>query len=151
MFIKSLASARCVLATLLLCLPASTGWARGDAGASVESREAEVSAPAPTLADQLDALLTDRFVAADNVPAAEARRQALEDLGQFAAMTVEGLIDASPSGETRALMEDRLRPVLVRHQHSIAAALAAFGERPSAQSSTPLPSAADFPRVANAP
>jgi hypothetical protein len=118
---------------------------------SVESREAEASAPAFALADQIDALLTDRFVAADNVPAVDARRQALEDLSQFAVMTVEGLIDASPSGETRALMDARLRPILVHHQHAIAAALAGFGERPSAQNGTPLPSAAGFPRVANVP
>jgi hypothetical protein len=149
MYIKSFASLRCVLATLLLCLPASAGWARGDAGVSVESREAEASAPAIALADQIDALLADRFEAADNVPAADARRRALEDLSQFAAMTVEGLIDASPSGETRALLDARLRPILAHHQHAIAAALA--GERPSAQNGTPASSGTDFPRVANAP
>jgi len=151
MFSRSPASVRCLLVALLFCLPASAGWARGDAGATVEAREREASAPAVALADQIDALLADRFVAADNVPAADARRQALEDLSQFAAMTVEGLIDASPSGETRALMDARLRPILERHQHAIAAALAGVTERPSARTSAPTPSGTDFPRIANAP
>lgn len=82
------------------------------------------TAPAFALADQIDAMLTMRFTAADSVESRDARRQALEALDQFAKITVEGLIEASPSGEMRTVMDERLRPVLVRHQHNIAAALA---------------------------
>lgn len=133
----------------LLCLPASAGWARGDAGASVSPVRTEAPAAAPALADQIDALLTARFTAAGAM-AGEARRRALKDLESFAAVTVEGLIGASPSSEMRALMDARLRPVLARHQDNIAAALAALGERPSARTSYPLTEDA-LPRVATAP
>ncbi len=139
---------RSVLVALLLCLPGSSVWARGDAGASVVPRETEVAAPAPALADQIDALLTIRFEALDAVGVGDARRRALQDLSQFAAFTVEGLIEASPSAEIRALMDARLRPILSRHQRNIDLALSALGEQ--AQSSYP-PSGVDFPRVANAP
>jgi len=150
---------RCIVATLLLCLPATAGWARGDAAALVTSRSAPVPAVAPALADQLDMLLNARFVAASNAPSTDARRDALEHLSHFAAMTVEGLIEASPSGEMRELMDARLRPILARHQENIGAALAvlvAAGERPAAQNAAPpsaygRPSLRGLPRVADGP
>ena len=141
---------RLVLAALALCLPASAGWALGDVGAPIVSGQAEVTVPDPGLADQIDTLLVARFAALEGLQAAYARRLALQDLSQFAVLTVEGLIAASPSHELRSLMEARLRPILARHQSNISAALAGMGERPSARSNF-APSAAEFPHVANAP
>lgn len=141
MFFRPFSVTHAIVAALLLCLPASAGWARGDAGAPAAPRMMQAPAAAPAVADQLDALLAARFEAAGSVPALEARRQALQMLSQFAAMTVEGLIEASPDAEMRALMDDRLRPILDRHQANIAAALA-IGARPSARA--PTPSASDF-------
>jgi len=150
---------RCIVATLLLCLPATAGWARGDSAAAVTARSAPAPAVAPALADQIDMLLNARFMAASNAPSTDARRDALEDLSHFAAMTVEGLIEASPSGEMRELMDARLRPILARHQENIGAALAVLaapGERPSAQN-TLAPSGYGraslngLPRVADGP
>jgi len=150
---------RCIVATLLLCLPATPGWARGDAAASVTARSAPAPVAAPALADQIDILLNARFMAASDVPSTDARRDALEDLSHFAVITVEGLIAASPSGEMRELMNARLRPILARHQENIGAALAVLaapGERPSAQN-TSAPSGysraslSGLPRVADGP
>src|SRR5688500_13718798 len=128
MFITAHSTLRCAVATVLFCLPATAGWARGDAAAPVAARTAAapLAAPAPALADQIDALLDARFLSASNAPSADARRDALKNLSHFAAMTVEGLIEASPSGEMRELMHARLRPILSRHQENIEAALAAL-------------------------
>jgi hypothetical protein len=142
MLSRTFSLSRTAFAALLLCLPATAGWARGDAGAPVTPRALETAA-APAVADQLDALLTARFAAAGSVPAPEARRQALQMLSQFAAMTVEGLIEAAANGEMRMQMDERLRPILDRHQANIAAALAA-GERPSAPGRAPLARTGDF-------
>ncbi len=126
--------ARCALAALVFSIPVSSAWARGDAPASVSSLSREAPAPAFALADQIDAMLSDRFANADAVESRDARRQALEALNQFAKLTVEGLIEASPNGEMRAAMDARLRPVLARHQGNIAAALADTRARPAAKS-----------------
>lgn len=139
MFINASSAVRCVVATLLLSLPASAALARGDAGAPVAVR----SAPAPVaplaLADQIDSLLDARFMAASHAPSTDTRRVALQDLSHFAALTVEGLIEAAPRGEMRDLMDARLRPILARHQENIGAALAALAAptaRPSAQNTS---------------
>lgn len=100
---------------------------------------AEAAAPAVTLADRIDALLTARFAAVSRVTNPDARRRGLQDLDEFAVFTVEGLIDASPTGATRSHLEADLRPVLARHQQDIAAALAALGERPAARAVFPFP------------
>ena len=149
MFIGAFPIVRCVLAAVLLTVPAVSAWARGDAAVSVSRAPQEVPAPASALADQIDALLADRFAAADAMASRDARRQALQTLNQFAKLTVEGLIEASPSGEVRALMDARLRPVLARHQGNIAAALAALGERPSAHAAPSRQGG--LPHVAAAP
>jgi hypothetical protein len=151
MFFRFRPTVRCALATFLLCLPAAAGWARGDAGAAVAARGAEAPAPAAGLADQIDALLSARFLAAGNAPSADARRDALNELDHFAVATVEGLIEASPSSEMRTLMDARLRPILARHQDNIAAALTALGAQPSAHNRYASPAADGFPHVANAP
>lgn len=148
MFHKALPT---LFATLLLCLPTAAGWARGDAGAAMSSPKDEVAAPAPALADQVDALLTARFAAASDLTESNARRRALQELSSFASVTVEGLIDAAPGAEMRSMMDARLRPVLNRHQNNIAAALAALGERPSAQTGHTLSPADGYPHVATAP
>ena len=159
MYTSASPTLRCIVATLLLCLPATAGWARGDAAASVTARSAPAPVVAPALADQIDLLLNARFMAASTAPSTDARRDALEDLSHFAAMTVEGLIEASPSGEMRELMNARLRPILARHQENIGAALAVLAapsERPSAQN-TSAPRGYDrasltgLPRVADGP
>lgn len=116
---------------MLACTPA---WARGDLGADAgqaQLRDSHAPAsPQIILADRIDALLTARFAAvAAMTPAADAaglsrHRRALEDLGAFAAATVDGLLAAAPDGETRMLMDLRLRPILTRHREAIAAALA---------------------------
>ena len=159
MYTHAFPTFRCIVATLLLCLPATEGWARGDSAASVTARSTPVPVVAPALADQIEMLLSARFMAASNAPSTDARRDALEDLSHFTAMTVEGLIEASPSGEMRELMDARLRPILVRHQENIGAALAVLaapGERPAAQNAA-APSAygrvslRGLPRVADGP
>ena len=74
-------------------------------------------------------------------------------------MTVEGLIEASPRGEMRELMDARLRPILARHQENIGAALAALAApnaRPSArntsaQSAYGRSKLSGLPRVADGP
>ncbi len=154
MFTSAYPTLRCVVATLLLCLPATAGWARGDAGAPVAVRSAPAPVAALALADQIDVLLDARFMAASDVPSTDARRVALEDLSHFAAMTVEGLIEASPRGEMRELIDARLRPILARHQENIGAALAVLavpGERPSAQSTYGRSMFTGLPRVADGP
>ena len=139
MYTHAFPTFRCIVATLLLCLPATEGWARGDSAASVTARSTPVPVVAPALADQIDMLLSARFMAASNAPSTDARRDALEDLSHFAAMTVEGLIE--------------------RHQENIGAALAVLaapGERPAAQNAA-APSAygrvslRGLPRVADGP
>lgn len=141
------ASFRCAL-VVLACLPGHA-WARGDAVAAISRSAVQAAAPAPSLADQIDALLAARFAAANMTPVAD-RRAALEDLRQFAQVTVEGLIGAAPSSEVRSLMDARLRPILARHQTNIAAALSTLDGRPPIQVRSPA-SASDFAPVANAP
>lgn len=124
MFITASSIVRSVFAVALFAAPASLAAVRGDMSPTAMPQAQDSTAPAFALADQIDAMLTMRFTAADSVESRDARRQALEALDQFAKITVEGLIEASPSGEMRTVMDERLRPVLVRHQHNIAAALA---------------------------
>jgi len=134
---------RLVLAAFLLCFAASAGLARGETGADVDRREPELAASASALADQIDALLTARFAALNGVAAPDVRRQGLLDLSEFATVTVEGLIEASPTRPMRVHIEADLRPVLARHQRTIASALVALRERTA--------SVAEAPSVANVP
>ena len=114
---------------LSLCLPAAAASASVNSNADVSARsERTASAPASSaaVADQLDTMLTARFVATVRIASASERRKALEELRAFAAMTVEGLIDAAPSAEARASIEENLTALLAWHQGEIAAALAAL-------------------------
>ncbi|MGE3334588.1 MAG: hypothetical protein AB7I36_13160 [Rhodospirillaceae bacterium] len=122
--------------TTLLILSSHEGFAavRGTADLSAVSESLNVpvdSAPVmdaetTMLARQLDAMLTTRFDAAGRISSASARRQALEELNAFAKMTVEGLIDAAPSADARASIQENLEAILAWHQDEISAALAAL-------------------------
>ena len=121
--------------------------ARGDAGAAAGSSEIEAPLPTMAIAEQIDTLLTARFAEAEGMED-EARRHALEDLGQFASLTIEGLIEVSPSAEVRSLVAARLQPILDHHRRRIAEALARQGDLPVVYSTTP---ANDIAPLASAP
>jgi hypothetical protein len=105
-------------------------------GSDVSGLSGRISAPvdaAPMmdtettmLVRQLDTMLTARFDAAGRISSASARRQVLEELSAFAKMTVEGLIDAAPSADARASIQENLEAILAWHQDEISAALAAL-------------------------
>ncbi len=124
----------CIAALLILASHESIAAVRGAADVSalpggitapVEAAPA-MDAEATMLVRQLDTMLTTRFDAAGRISSASARRQALEELSAFAKMTVEGLIDAAPSADARASIQENLEAILAWHQDEISAALAAL-------------------------
>lgn len=125
----------CIAALCLLTLASeSSASVRGAAAESALSgsvkapanAEQVMGAEASLLAHQLDAMLTSRFETAAGIASVSARRQALEELSAFAKMTVEGLIEAAPSADARASIEETLEAILSWHQDEIVAALAAL-------------------------
>ncbi len=124
----------CITALLILAAHQSFAAVRGSAG--VSARAGGINAPveaAPVmdaettmLMRQLDTMLTARFDAAGRMSSVSARRQALEELSAFANMTGKGLIDAAPSADARASIQENLEALLAWHQAEILAALAAL-------------------------
>lgn len=133
---------RLILASLVLVLASAPSWARGDANVAALSAGTESVSGTPALADQLDTLIAQRLAMIDIIAPVSAagdeasvskRRAALLALDQFVTTTVEGLIEASPNGEMRTLMDERLRPILAQYRNKISAALASLGGRADAQ------------------
>lgn len=124
----------CITALLLLTSHESFAAVRGSADTSALSGGFNAPAEAAPVIDaettmlvrQLDSMLTARFDAAGRISSVSARRQALEELSAFAKMTVEGLIDAAPSADARASIQENLEAILAWHQDEISAALAAL-------------------------
>ncbi len=124
----------CITALLILASHESFAAVRGPADVStfasgvpaqIDATQA-LDAETSMLVRQIDSMLTTRFAAAGRISSVSARRQALEELSTFAKMTVEGLIDAAPSADTRASIQENLQAILAWHQDEILAALAAL-------------------------
>lgn len=124
----------CIAALLILASHESFAAVRGSADVSALSGGINAPMEAAPVMDaettmlvrQLDAMLTARFDAVGQISSVSARRQALEELGVFAKATVEGLIDAAPSADARASIQENLEAILAWHQDEISAALAAL-------------------------
>ena len=135
---------RFTLVLLILVLGAQRSWALGDAGARPRPETMQMSGEVntqPSLPRQVVALLTARFAAMNAVtpqPLPDAtdaksiarRLEALQELSAFGKETVNGLIQAAPSDEMRAYLEERLTPALAAHQQRISANLEALLNHP---------------------
>jgi len=110
----------CIAALLILASHESFAAVRGSADVSALSGGINAPVEAAPVMDaettmlvrQLDAMLTARFDAVGRISSVSA--------------TVEGLIDAAPSADARASIQENLEAILAWHQDEISAALAAL-------------------------
>lgn len=126
-------------ALVLLGLLSGGALARPDQSASLRPEPATSANLA--IADQIGLVIQARMMHVDHAAPTpgvdcrdaslvEKRVAALAELDAFTRITVSGLVNAAPSLELRAMMDERLAPVINQHRSDMAAALAALRELP---------------------
>lgn len=124
---------------VVLALVSGSALARSDEHAALS--QSPISTQRPTVADRIGLAIEARTVLADRTapnPAfdckdasqVERRVAALQELDAFIRSTATGLVNAAPTLELRALMDERLAPVVSQHRAHMAAALAALRDLP---------------------